>query len=295
MTANSEYADTTKIPYLEWLWLQHETHTNHFYPLAHLVLDGGPPPTCPWKNKTSLNPLFVKIDVETLYATRRPGVLAHHVALSKEAIIAYAQSTDTIATLIEARRPPPSNHTTSVIKQAQTQPFHDAGIRLIADTLHPACTFTDTATGYNCPARALPASTLCARHGGETYSPTEIKALYRAAREKILAATEAAVDVTVDLMLHSPNDEVRRKSAESIMDRTGIIPGAALHVTAPAPTDQSPTDILRDRLSRLTDPTPELTPSPPSDTFDLNNEQEIFEGEIVNAPAAATESDVPRP
>lgn len=291
----SEEADTRKLPFLDWLWLKHQDPTDHFHPLAHLVLSNAVE-NSPWKNKPSLNPLFVLADIQTLYASRRQGVTAQHVELAREAIHAYASTTETIATLIEHRSRPYENlRTTSTLQEAQQEPFLEAGIGLMANSLNPRCSHTNTSTGRNCQLRALPGDTFCSRHGGQTYTPEELRAMHKAARDKLIAATEAAVDTTIELMIQSPSDEIRRKAAEMVLDRTGLIPGQALHVTT-NPQDQieqSPADVLLERLAALSknhDPEPtQLTPSPETDTFypapAADEESDIIEGVIIESDA----------
>lgn len=297
----SEVAESRKIPFLEWLWLRHSDPEDHFHPLAHLILSNSLE-NSPWKNKPSLNPIFVLADVQALYASRRTGVTAQHVDLAREALRAYADDDTTIATLVEERRRPyESLHTTSTLTAAQQEPFREAGIHLLANSLNPRCMHVDPNTGRNCRLRSLPGDTLCSRHGGNTYTPEELRAMHKASRDKLIAATEAAVDTTIELMLTSPSDEIRRKAAEMVMDRTGLIPGQALHVTTtPTETDdRTPAEILLERLTALGQnhtPNPEptqLTPSPTTDTFEVFNDtdEDIIEGVIIQN--GEEESDVP--
>lgn len=284
-----ETTQTQKIPYLEWLWLQHaEGPQAHFYPLAHLILDGGPPPSSPWKNKSSLNPLFVLKDIEALYATRRPGVTAQHVALAHEALTAYAETTLSIPALVEGRftaeetDPTTATHATRTIQTAQAEPFQDSGLVPVITTrgIATLCTFTDPSTGRNCTRQALHADVLCSIHGGKTPSPEELQAIYAAARAKLLAATESAVDATIELMTSSPNDEVRRKAAEMVMDRTGIVPGTEITIRDPSnPQDRSPTEILLERLARLSNPTPD---TPQLQQLDTDEDIDTVDAELVD-------------
>lgn len=279
MTA--ETADTQKIPFLEWLWLAHATPDSTFYPLAHLILSNSVDPS-PWKNKPSLNPLFVLKDIQALYATRRPGITAAHVDLAASAVDAYMHDTTTISTLVEARK-------RESLRAAQAQPFIDADIPLTTTTsaLQPKCIHTDTNTGRNCPRKAEPGDTRCRRHGGNPMSPEELRLAFSAAKDKLIAATESAVDITIELMETSPSDEIRRKAAEMILDRTGLVPGQVLTITT-GDTEQalSPSQIIQERLQRLAEnlKPKEVTQAPAPDTILYTNphdDHEVVEGIIV--------------
>ena len=268
MTA--EATDTRKIDFLEWLWLRHSDLDDPFYPLAHLILSNSVDPS-PWKNKPSLNPLFVLRDIQGLYATRRHGVSADHVHLAEQAVQAYMQDDTTVTSLVESRKKRES------LRAAQAAPFIEADIPLTTNTsaLTPRCVFTDPSTGRNCRFRAEPGDTRCRRHGGTSLSPQELQAAYKSAKDKLVAATEQAVDITIELMENSPSDEVRRKAAEMILDRTGLVPGQVIQINSgDTNATKSPSQILLERLQALADShaadaPKEVTPAPPSDTIDI--------------------------
>jgi hypothetical protein len=93
--------DPDKLPFLSWLW-RHHVPGDEFYPLAHLVLTGGPGDL--WLRKTVLIPSFVARDIAELYATGRVGVTEEHLDLANKAVLAYRESTDTIPELVARRR-----------------------------------------------------------------------------------------------------------------------------------------------------------------------------------------------
>lgn len=268
---STETTDTRKIDFLEWLWLRHSDLDDPFYPLAHLILSNTVE-NSPWKNKPSLNPLFVLRDVQGLYATRRSGITSTHVDLAQQAVQAYMNDETTVTELVEARKRRDS------LRSAQAQPFIDADIPLTTNTsaLTPRCIYTDPSTGRNCRRRAEPGDTRCRLHGGSALSPQELAEAYKSAKDKLVAATEQAVDITIELMENSPSDEVRRKAAEMILDRTGLVPGQVIQINSGDTTaNKSPSQILLERLQALADShaadaePKEVTPAPPSDTIDI--------------------------
>jgi hypothetical protein len=93
--------DPDKLPFLSWLW-RHHVPGDEFYPLAHLVLAGGPGDL--WLRKTLLIPAFVARDIAELYAAGRIGITAEHLDLANKAVLAYRSSTDTVSELVARRR-----------------------------------------------------------------------------------------------------------------------------------------------------------------------------------------------
>lgn len=278
---STESADSQKIPYLEWLWLQHSDTGSEFYPLAHLILSNAVDPS-PWKNKSSLNPVFVQRDIEALYATRRPGVTVTHVDLARTAVQAYMDDDTTMATLVETRK-------RESLRAAQSAPFEAADIPLTSNTsaLQPRCIHTYPTSGRPCTRRAEPGDTRCARHGGRSLTPEELAEIYSGAKDRLIAATEEAVDITIDLMHSSPSDEVRRKAAEMILDRTGLVPGQVLTINTSDPSaNMSPAEILVQRLKNLaknSEEPKEVTPAPSSDTISTTRDPyaDVVDAELV--------------
>jgi hypothetical protein len=123
-------ADPDKLPFLSWLW-RHHVPGDEFYPLAHLVLAGGPGDL--WLRKTILIPSFVARDIAELYATNRVGVTAEHLDLANRAVLAYRESTDTVSDLVARRRRNairagnPETGPNREIKDAQFAGFLDLG------------------------------------------------------------------------------------------------------------------------------------------------------------------------
>jgi K+-transporting ATPase c subunit len=93
--------DPTKLPFLSWLW-HHHVPGDEFYPLAHLVLSGGPGDV--WARKTFLLPSFVAGDIAEFYAVGRPGITEEHLDLARKAGRAWAASTETVSELVAKRR-----------------------------------------------------------------------------------------------------------------------------------------------------------------------------------------------
>lgn len=102
----------------------------------------------------------------------------------------------------------------------------------------PAC------GAQGCRITSRPDEPLCDAHAAEQRR--------LAAARRLAEAAPMAADVLVDLMESGTTDEVRRKAAADVLDRTGLRPGMEIAITATtSEPGTSPADILRARLDRL--------------------------------------------
>lgn len=71
------------------------------------------------------------------------------------------------------------------------------------------------------------------------------------ARRRLAQAAPAAADVLADLVHNGSTDDIRRRAAEAVLDRTGLRSGVEVAITSTAEHGPSPADVLRERLARL--------------------------------------------
>ncbi len=141
-----------------------------------------------------------------------------------------------------------------------------------ATTLTVHCRYYLGRRNQICSRVAVPGTTRCSLHGGETVDPEELRECLRLGGEVLMRAAERAVDVCVDLMENSVVDSVRLSAAQTLMDRAGMVQASKIQVSVQtAKTDEdgeSPAEIIRGRLERL------------SKSF-LPPANEVVEGEVV--------------
>jgi hypothetical protein len=309
--------DLDKLPYLSWLW-RHHVPGDEFYPLAHLVLTGGPGDV--WARKTLLVPSFVARDIAEFYAVGRPGITKEHLDLANKAVYAWRDSTETVSDLVARRRrvdtwkhSNPDVQVNREVKTAQTRGFTEIGVvphrpggalSASAHDVVPAIDIEDEQMPEDfapvlvrclhqyksddvkiCGRPSVPGSLLCAQHGGAgiAYTHEELKEVYNGARQRLLAATLMAVDATIELARSAVNETVRLKAAEVILDRTGFVPGVEIHLpgqTRDGQIDKTPAQIVLERLNQLGIAAPVTAPS--SDTNgDASDESDVVEAEVV--------------
>lgn len=108
-----------------------------------------------------------------------------------------------------------------------------------------------------CRITSRPDEPLCDAHAAEQRR--------LAAARRLAEAAPMAAQVLADLMESGSTDEVRRKAAADVLDRTGLRPGVEVTVTTTqAEHGASPAEILRARLDRLRERTLEAA-EPPSE------------------------------
>jgi hypothetical protein len=307
--------DPDKLPFLSWLWNRH-VPGDPFYPLAHLILTGGPGDV--WARKTSLIPAFVARDIAEFFAVGRPGITEEHLDLANKAVQAYRDSTDTVSALVAKRRRfknggTPDQLASREVKNAQLAGFLELGTLPVSrnannpvasisemvpavnadempDSFRPVkvrCLYqhqdTDTKT---CGRPTVAGSLLCAHHGGAAvaYTHEELKEVYNGARQRLIAATLMAVDATIDLAQNAVNETVRLKAAEVILDRTGFVPGVEVHLPGASQNgtiDKTPAQIVLDRLHQLGIETPSATPNGHNTDGTPDDESDVVDAEVV--------------
>jgi hypothetical protein len=283
----SETATSERMPFLHWLNLLHEDTDHKFWPLAHLVLSGGPENV--WLNRFDLNPHYVLEDVRLFYAAGKAQITAAHLDLAREMIKVYYDEAPTVAELVYQRKAHEYEITeargTKVVRAAMTDALSEADLsdrvpyRAVND-LVPHVTDADGRdielrpnkaprlavsqrcvqlrdNGLKCTNFATPGDTHCTTHGGHLYTAEELRNIHQVTKTKLLAAGEKAVDSLISL-LNSTNDMVRLKAAEAILDRTGFAPGIEISVVAGPQGDRTPADIIAAHLARLAGETPVL-------------------------------------
>lgn len=286
----SESLITDRMPYVHWLSARHDPG-DEFYPLAHLVLSGGPDGV--WAARFDLTPHMIYSDIQLYYAGGRAKITAEHLELARRAREEYYDSAPTVADAIHHRRAREDSpyDGSRTVSRAVTDPFTDEG--LVIDTPTKAvphvtdytgrdielsakdlpalkvasrCTFVKD-NGRRCTITTPPGEELCTRHGGRIYTDVELRNIHRITKEKLLGAGEQAVDNLIEL-LNSTNDMVRLKAAEAILDRTGFTPGVEVTLVNTADGQRSPADILAERLARLSEHQVEVVQEPMDDVED---------------------------
>lgn len=106
--------------------------------------------------------------------------------------------------------------------------------------------------GARCGRASIAPTNRCEMHGGLLVDKEAIETMLESAAKKVVTAADAAVDTLIELMSTSPNDVVRLKAAESILDRAGLPAGQKIEVkTTVEHTFDSPTQLVLERLDQL--------------------------------------------
>ncbi len=303
---------TGRIDYRTWLWTQHATGSP-FAPLAKLVLSGGPDGQwthqkrlVPEKVSDEIELLFVggrssvgedhailaRKAVEAFEA--RTMTLREHFdeeilrrAVPHRAIQASVQEIvgeDTEAFIVNVLGVPEDSEGDSPLYQElravaaeavgsalKHRPVGGEGVEAATLTVH--CRYYLGRRNQICSRVAVPGTTRCSLHGGETVDPEELRECLRLGGEVLMRAAERAVDVVVDLMENSVVDSVRLSAAQTLMDRAGMVQASKIQVSVQTAktggeAEESPAEIIRGRLERL------------SKSF-LAPANEVVEGEVV--------------
>lgn len=101
------------------------------------------------------------------------------------------------------------------------------------------------------PICATRACGLVARPGQALCDDHAVQQRVLAAQRALAEAAPMAAEQLIDLCENAPQEDVRRRAAEAILDRVGVRPGVELQVTATDEPGPSPADVLRQRLDRL--------------------------------------------
>jgi hypothetical protein len=94
-----------------------------------------------------------------------------------------------------------------------------------------------------CRVVGRPGEVLCDQHHAEQR--------LLAARRRLAQAAPMAADVLADLVENGSTDDIKRRAAADVLDRTGLRPGVEVNITAAGEAGPSPSEVLRERLARL--------------------------------------------
>lgn len=112
------------------------------------------------------------------------------------------------------------------------------------------CTWTKPSSNYRCRRPAVNGSVRCELHGGLLVDQKKMGELLEAGAKKLVTAADMAVDVLIELAQTSPNDLVRVRAAEDILDRAGLAPGQQVELTVKS-ASESPVSVIAERLDKL--------------------------------------------
>lgn len=253
-----------KLSYRGWLWLQHHTDSE-FAPLARFILSGGPEGV--FVNKP-LKSSQVAFQLKEMYVTGqgRPALTSQIIDLATKSVKAYRDDDRTVEDLMVVREAEDKaaetfirEIETSVLKDelddaGRTPLMHRHGRDVVtgeAGIVRVMCAYTYKG-GKTCGRVAVVGYDRCDLHGGMYLDPETVKGVLMRGQEKIVAASDAAIETVVDLMQNSTQDAIRLKAAEMMLDRAGYRPGMEITITGEGgDASQSPADLLRQRLDRL--------------------------------------------
>jgi hypothetical protein len=275
-----ETATSSRLPFPHWLALHHDP-SSRFWEIAHLVLSGGPESM--WAGRFDLTPEIIAGDVKLLYASGNPAVTSDHMEQCAAAMAEYHDNAPTVAQMVRMRAGAEKDFgadespqgAAGRVRSAMRESFTSRGLTVssgidepvseadgsdVAEFTGPSlvlrtkCRHVSAKTGVMCRSIVPAGSDLCTRHGGRIYTVEELANIHRATREKIVAASEAAVDTLVDL-LNSPNDMVRLRASEAVLNRAGLPEGVEITVVSSTSGGSTPSQLVAEKLERLAEGT----------------------------------------
>lgn len=306
-----------RMPFVHWLSLRH-TDGDRFYDLAHLVLSGGPDNMWVQRFDLTPHMVYCDVQllyaagrhgvtsthvelarqIRDEYYENAPtvadAVMTRHrrdseitdttgehevaAALREPFVEGFTQNDWDLSAGNHRQSAPPAKDLVPQVTDSSGEdtPYDDGTLPMVR--VSRRCGYFDPDRRVACNAEAPPGNTVCTKHGGRLYTDIELKNIHRTTKEKLLAASEHAVDNLVNL-LDSTNDMVRLKAAEAILDRTGFVPGVEVQVTQAGP-DRSPAQIIEDRLQRLASEPPQVEQV--SDSEPEPQHDDTVEGEVVD-------------
>lgn len=268
----------SRLSYRAWLWLQHHTDSE-YSPLARFVLSGGPENV--FVNKP-LKSSAVAFDLSQMYAVGqgRPALTSRIVHLANRAVVAYRECDQTVEDLMvqrQAEEVRASQFINQVEREALVESLDGSGLEIVTHRtgehrtplmgegglVRVRCSYINR-YGKGCGRQAVTGMDRCDMHGALYLDPEQIKEMISKGQEKIVTASDAAIEAVLDLMQNSTQDAIRLKAAEMILDRAGFRPGMEITIKDQNSGDgaQSPADVLRERIDRLRPQNP--LPPPPS-------------------------------
>jgi hypothetical protein len=272
--ADDEKPTGTPVPLRTWLWVQMREDT-YFAPLARYILAGGPDGR--WDTKRAYFLKDIVRDLELFLLEGRPGVTPELVEMSKEARAAYAEEK-----LVSVEdRVEEVQHAADLEKEirrrtytayddaeetAALEVFGAEGYRPSVSSMSAVpprkCTHalegvSKAGRSVTCGNYAVTGMSVCEAHGGIAATVEDMREVMRRSHVRIIGATGYAVDMLLDLLQSSPNDLVRLKAAEALLDRAGLIPGVRIEHQVTDADDsgkwsaESPTSLIKQRLNML--------------------------------------------
>lgn len=274
------------VSYRVWLWMQHNEDTR-FAPLARLVLGGGPDSI--WVNRPLKSDQVLR-DVEGFFLAERHGITEQHLLLATEAVEAHAAERRLTKAEMEEfkqnQRDKAAQQTLAHAREVAASVIEvELGETAVAEDLEEIkasalsglgrdsgvivrtrCTYIYAhanaryRVGDRCKGPALPGNTKCEYHGGQLIDSEETRRHLARAHGVMVRASEAAVMVVIDILQNSPNEQLRLKAAEMLLDRAGLAVGADVEKITGKPSGGkdalageavAATDALRERLMRL--------------------------------------------
>lgn len=266
-----------RISYRAWLWLQVQGHTA-YTPLAQLILSGGPDGI--WPPIKPLKPVEILVELQNLLAGGRPGITTELIDLARESVDDWLDDRPSVRWLIEdleSRRT--SRDLRDVtrprdVARAMTDEIRDVGDDILLTATRPAgairageggllrvqCDHThathklngQAGKGRRCRRYAVLGGIYCDLHGGQYLDPAEMREIIRRGSERLVAASDTAIDVALDIAQYGVNEAVRLKAAEIILDRAGFRPGMDVNITGQADTAQrDPAEVILERLAKI--------------------------------------------
>lgn len=308
----------TPVPLRTWLWVQMREDT-YYAPLARYILSGGPDGR--WDTKRSYFLKDIVRDLELFLLEGRHGVTPELVEMSKEARAAYAEE----KLLSVEDRVSEVQHAADLEKEirrrtfsayddaeetAALEVFGSEGYRPSVSSMSAVpprrCTHelegvSKAGRAVTCGNYAVTGMSVCEAHGGIAATVEDMREVMRRSHLRIIGATGYAVDMLLDLLQSSPNDLVRLKAAEALLDRAGLIPGVRIeHQVTDADdpgkwTGDSPSSRIKERLHMLASNTMRSY-----DSGVQHETADIISGDILDADDEAdiahdTSHDIPEP
>lgn len=102
-----------------------------------------------------------------------------------------------------------------------------------------------------CGQPTVPGTVRCQRHGGELVDADTRRAVLMTSYLQLVEATSDAVDVLVDVAVHSRNDLARVAAAKEILDRAGLTPELQVSVKFESEGRTEKMDQLKSKLDTM--------------------------------------------
>jgi hypothetical protein len=112
------------------------------------------------------------------------------------------------------------------------------------------CTAMARSTGKQCGRFAIRGGIVCVRHGGQLENVQKhAAAVVESAKLRLINASDMAVDVLIELAEQGTAEQIRLRSAESILDRAGVSAKAEIDLKVEVEQIESAADRTRKQLA----------------------------------------------